>query len=225
MKFGTLSLAALCVVGLVGCANQPTSQWYPQSQQMQVSAAQHWELIAADAVEQTRLAVSGKAFAQGKPLYVTENTGTHFDRAFRNYMITGLVNAGLPVTPSKEGAIEISYETQVIRHGSSFDPSAFGYRPGMATAGVSSFWILRNASTTALAAGTIAGAAAFDLYKAKEPTGVELLLTTSIVYADRYRMRNTDAYYLERTDAYLFEPCRKKSLNGCRPSLIDIMAD
>jgi hypothetical protein len=223
MKFGTLTLAALFVTGLAGCANQPASQWYPQSQQMQVSAAQHWGLIAADAVEQTRRAISGQAFAAGKPLYVADNTGTHFDRAFRNYMITGLVNAGLPVTPSREGAIEISYETQVIRHGSSIDPSAFGYRPGMATAGVAGFWVLRNASTAGLAAGTIAGAAALDYYNAKKPAGVELLLTTSIVYDDRYRMRNTDAYYLERTDAYLFEPCRKKSLNGCRPALIDIM--
>ncbi len=204
---------------LAGCANQPIGERYPMTEQKKVEAVQHWGAIAADAVEQTRLALSGRDFAKDKPLYVMESSGTHFDRAFRNYMITSLVNAGLQVSTEKQGAIEISYETQVVRHGASFDPALFGYKPGMATVGTAGFWILRNASTTGIAVGTLAGAAGYDVYKATEPTGVELLITTSIVHASRYVMRNTDAYYIERADAYLFEPCRSRSINGCRPKL------
>lgn len=210
-------LMVIALALLAGCANQPIGERYPMSEQKKVEAVQHWGAIAADAVEQTRLALSGRDFAKGKPLYVMENADTQFDRAFRNYMITSLVNSGLQVSTEKQGAIEISYETQVVRHGDSFDPSAFGYKPGMATAGTAGFWILRNASTTGIAVGTLAAAVGYDAYKATEPTGVELLITTSIVNANRYVMRNTDAYYIEKADAYLFEPCRSKSVKGCRP--------
>ncbi|CAG0955191.1 hypothetical protein MTYP_00418 [Methylophilaceae bacterium] len=202
---------------LAGCANQPTPQWYPDSPQKQVNAAQHWGLIAADAVEQTRQIVNAQSFARDRPLYVTENSATQFDSAFRNYMISALVKAGMPVSTVREGAIEITYETQVIRHGASFDPRQLGYKPGMATAGAAAFWVLREATSTALVAGTVAGAAGYDVYKARESTGVELLLTTSIVHANHYIMHNTDSYYIEKADAYLFEPCRSKSARGCRP--------
>ncbi len=222
--FNFLTILVLATL-LSACANQPTAQWYPQSQQQKINAAQHWGLIAADAVEQTKIAVSGQGFAKDKPLYVTNNQGTHFDRAFRNYMITGLVNAGLPVSPGKDGAIEVTYESQVIRHGASFDPSLFGYKPGMAAGGVAGFWILRDlarsSSSLGIAAASVAGAAGYDAYKATEPTGVELLLTTSIIQNNQYIMRNTDAYYIEKADAYLFEPCKSRSARGCRPKTMN----
>lgn len=214
MKFASIVILAAL---LGACSNQPVGKWQERSQQMKLNAVQHWGLIAEDAVEQTRLAVSSQESIKNRPLYVTDNRGTHFDRAFRNYMITGLVNAGMIVSDKKEGAVEISYESQVVRHGASFDPSVFGYKPGMATAGVAGFWVLRNASTSGLAAGTLAAAAGYDAFKVTEPTGVELLLTTSIVSQNQYLMRNTDAYYIEKADAYLFEPCKSRSATGCRP--------
>lgn len=214
MKFASIAILAAL---LGACSNQPVGKWQERSQQMKLNAVQHWGLIAKDAVEQTRLAVSSQESIKNRPLYVTDNRGTHFDRAFRNYMITGLVNAGMIVSDKKEGAVEISYESQVVRHGASFDPSLFGYKPGMATAGVAGFWVLRNASTSGLAAGTLAAAAGYDAFKVTEPTGVELLLTTSIVSQNQYLMRNTDAYYIEKADAYLFEPCKSRSATGCRP--------
>jgi hypothetical protein len=214
MKFASIAILAAL---LGACSNQPVGKWQERSQQMKLNAVQHWGLIAADAVEQTKMAVSSQENIKNRPLFVTDNRGTHFDRAFRNYMITGLVNAGLAVSDRKEGAVEISYESQVIRHGASFDPSVFGYKPGIATGGVAGFWVLRNASTTGIAAGTLAAAAGYDFYKVTEPTGVELLLTTSIVSENQYVMRNTDAYYIEKADAYLFEPCKSRSATGCRP--------
>lgn len=217
-------VTAIFLAALVSaCANQPTAQWYQHSQQKKVNAAQHWGLIAADVVEQTKVAVNEQDLGKDKPLYVTDNTGSHFDRAFRNYMITGLVNAGLTVSPNRDGAIEITYESQVIRHGESFDPSLFGYKPGMAATGVAGFWVLRDlarsSSSLGIAAATIAGTAGYDVYKATEPTGVELLLTTSIIQNNQYVMRNTDAYYIEKADAYLFEPCKSRSTRGCRPKI------
>lgn len=216
MKSKVCVAVAMAVLA-AGCATSvPTARNFPPVEQKKSMSVQHWGMIAADAVERTRDAMAQQGIAKERPLYVAEKTGTEFDRAFRNYMITGLVNAGLPVSARKEDAVEILYETQVIRHASAFDPASAGYKPGTATAGVAGFWVLRDAFRTwpsgSLAGAAIGGAAAFDTYKAFNPgeTGVELLVTTSILQSDRYVMRNTDAYYLEKGDAYLFEECDGK---------------
>jgi len=215
MKFASIAILAAL---LTACANQPAGSWYPISEQKKVSAVHHWGLIADDVVEQTEFLLNRSENLMNKPFHVAESSNSHFDRGFRNYMISNLVNRGVNVTASKEGAIEISYETQVVRHGASFDPGVFGYKPGMATGGVTAFWVLREASRSISPAGSAAIAAAgIDTYKALESTGVELLLTTSIVQDGHYVMRNTDAYYIEKADAYLFEPCKSRSATGCRP--------
>lgn len=176
-------------------------------------------MIAVDAIEQTKLSLAKQAFTKDKTLYVTDNTTTDFSRAFRKYMIAGLLDAGFVVSAKKEGAIEVSYEAQVIRHASSFDPQAYGYKPGMATAGVTGFWVLRDALRTwSLGIASVATAGAYDIYKAKNPgeTGVELLISTSIIHNDKYVMLNADAYYIEKDEAWLFEGCKGKNRRQCR---------
>lgn len=215
MKFASIAILAAL---LGACSNQPVGIWYPISEQKKVSAVHQWGLIAADAAEQTQSLINRSDGLIKKPFYVAESSNSHFERGFRNYMISSLVNRGVNVATSKEGAIEVSYETQVVRHGASFDPSVFGYKPGMATGGVTAFWVLREASRSISPVGSAAIAAAgIDTYEALKPTGVELLLTTSIIQEGRYVLRNTDAYYIEKADAYLFEPCKSRSATGCRP--------
>lgn len=212
-------IALVCLVCIsTGCTNQPWVEPHPTTMQQKISAAQQWGLIAEDVTARTKSTLLKADYLDEKtPLYVAESTNAHFDRGFRNYLITSLVNTGFNVVAHKEGGIEIQYESQVIRHGASFDPKVMGYKPGALTAGVTSFWVLRDAGTIGLAAGTIAGAAGLDFYNSRKPTNVELLLTTSILQGNRYLMRNTDAYYIENADIYLFEPCRTKSVRGCRP--------
>lgn len=212
-----LSLAWV-VSGCVG--NMPTAQNYASSQQKIAVAAQHWGMIAGDAVEQTKIALHQHLSGGEKAVFVADNSRSEFGKAFRNYMIAGLVNSGVPVSDKKEGAIEITYETQVIRHnprGAAFDPRSNGYRPGMLAGGTTGYWVLRNASLGWIAATTSALAGGYDVYRQghPEPTGVELLLTISIVQNSRYLMRNTDAYYVEDVDVTLFDPCKGKSRRNC----------
>ena len=224
MKLKHRIVLLLTMMLIAGCATSiPQAENFPLSKQKKAMAAQHWGMIASDAVMQTREALAGKEFAREKPLYVMQKTdATDFDRAFRNYMITELVNAGMPVSTKKDGAVEIAYETQVIRHPEPFDPLMAGYKPGMATAAVSGLWILRNAvtrwSSSSAAAGTIGMAAGYDAWRASNPgeTAVEVLLTTSIVHEDRYVMRITDAYYIEQGAAMLYEACKGRSRRHCR---------
>jgi hypothetical protein len=219
--FGLLLIA----MGLftVGCATSiPQAENFSQTKQKKVMAAQHWGMIAADAVEQTRLALNKQSHTKDKPVYVADNATTEFNRAFRKYMIAGLIDAGFVVLAKKEGAIEIGYETQVLRHAASFNPLDFGYKPGVATAGVAGFWVLRDAlksfSFSSAGVGTLAAAGAYDVYKAQNPgeTGVELLISTSIIHDNRYVMLNADAYYIEKEETLLFEECKGKSRRRCR---------
>lgn len=208
---------------LTGCATSiPQAKNFPQTTQKKAMATQHWGMIAVDAVEQTKLSLAKQAFTKDKTLYVTDSTTTDFSRAFRKYMIAGLLDAGFVVSAKKEGAVEVGYEAQVIRHASSFDPQAYGYKPGIATAGVTGFWVLRDALRTwshdALGIASVASAGAYDIYKSKNPgeTGVELLISTSIIHNDKYVMLNADAYYIEKDEAWLFEGCKGKNRRQCR---------
>jgi hypothetical protein len=216
-------LGIISALLITGCATAiPQAENFPPTQQKKAMAAQHWGMIAADAVEQTKAALNKNSYFKDKPVYVADNTTTEFSRAFRKYMIAGLIDAGFMVLAKKEGAIEIGYEAQVIRHASSFEPSKFGYKPGWATAGVAGFWVLRDAlksfSFSSAGVGTLAAAGAYDVYKAQNPgeTGVELLISTSIIHDNRYMMLNADAYYIEKEESLLFEECKGKSRFRCR---------
>ncbi|MDP2152692.1 MAG: hypothetical protein Q8J66_03415 [Methylotenera sp.] len=222
MKLAGLFLIVSSVF-LTACAtNIPQAKNFEPTSQKKAMAAQHWGMIATDAVERTKLALAKQATLNGSPLYVSDNSSTDFGRAFRKYMIAGLIDAGYTVSATKQGAIEVGYEAQVIRHASSFEPSFFGYKPGMATGGVVGFWVLRDAlkywSTTNLGLGSVVAAASYDGYRAVNPgeTGVELLVSTSIIHNNRYVMLNADAYYIEKDEAWLFEGCKGKSRRICR---------
>lgn len=207
----SIALLSACVT------NKPQAENFPESEQKKLMAAQHWNLVSKDAVEQTRIVLANKGFAQDTPLYIMPNTKTVFNYAFRKYLIANFVKDGAVVSTKKEGALEIEFDTQVIKHNDKLNPEKHGY----ATAGVAGFWVLRDViehlnPLNALA--TIGAASAYDLNKAKNPgeTNVELLLTTSITHQDLYVMLNADAYYIEHAESKLFEPCRGRNRHYCK---------
>lgn len=214
-------LIVLLFGGLVACStNIPKAENFEQTKQRKMMSAQHWNALARDAVTQTRWTLNQKGFSYDTPIYITENTNTVFDYAFRKYLIANFVEDGVMVSTKKGGAIEVNYDTQIIKHAGAFNPSKFGYKPGAASATVGGLWVLRdvlNGGGSALFS-SLALAGAYDGYKATNPgeTGVELMLTTSIVYEDIYVMHNTDAYYIEQGEAWLFEPCKGRNKRYCK---------
>jgi len=214
-------ILVLILSGALGCATSiPQAENFEQSKQKKMMSAQHWNALAKDAVERTRWILSEKGFSYDTPIYITENHTTVFDHAFRKYMIANFVEAGNLVSTKKTDAIEINYDTQVIKHADAFDPKVLGYKPGAGSALVSGLWVLRDVLTGASSQvfSSLALAGAYDGYKAYNPgeTGVELMLTTSIVYEDIYVMHNTDAYYIENGEAWLFEPCKGRNRKYCK---------
>lgn len=217
MKLLPILLLAL----LSACATSiPKAENAIANPQTKLMAAQHWGAVAKDAVERTRWALSQKGFSPNVPLYISENNNTVFDHAFRKYLISHFIQAGSIVATSSTNALEVKFESQVIKHAQAFKPFEHGYKPGVLTAGVASFWILRDvfsgSGTAALSSLALAGGV--DTYNATNPseTGVEVLLTTSITHNDRFVMLNADAYYIENEESRLFEPCKGRNRKLCR---------
>lgn len=215
-----LILIALLTQTVACTTNIPKSERFEQSTQRKMMSAQHWNAVAKDAVERTRWILSTKGFTPDTPIYIAYNNRTVFDHAFRKYMIANFVKAGSAVSTIQNGAIEIKYDTQVIKHAGAFDPEKLGYKPGTGTAAAGSFWTLRNilnGSTSAVSGAFMLGGS-YDIYKAYNlgETGVELLLTTSIIDKNIYVMHNTDAYYIEHGEAWLFEPCKGRNRRYCK---------
>lgn len=212
MNFSTKIGASVLVVLLSGCgtAQVPHTQNHPVSYQKVARATSHWDILADDVAAQTVAAIGTQ-----KTIYVTAPTeATDFNRAFHNFLITRMVNKGIPVSNQKVGAIEVQYETQVVRHNS----ERRAYKPGTITMLAAGLMVAYNvpnwthsADKAAAFLGAAAGADAAVSTDAGSPTKTELVVTTSAIEGGRYLLRKTDIYYLEPEDTSLFMHIERQS--------------
>lgn len=193
---------------LVGCASSPipVSANFPITVEPKVRSAGHWGLLSNDVVKQT-LDSLGKLGVSGN-LYVALPTNpTEFDKAFQQFLITDLVKSGRVVQQYPDRALEVSYQTQIVRHNSP-RPNFLPGRFTMITAGLYAAYGLGLAPVGDKMAGGLALAAGAD-YIASEssggPTATELILTTTIAQGGRYLVRKTDIYYVEEEDTTLLQ--------------------
>jgi len=205
MAFRMVVLLALLVS--VGCAARvPVATNHPLTTQKKAKAAHHWDVLADDIAGQTQAATRAPGSAlRDRPLYVQPRGNSPFDAAFRNFLITRLVNRGLPVSSEAQGAVAVSYEVQLLRH----DSSRYTHLPGTLTSLAVGVWVIRDIAASAAAALPttlgLTGLADYALGQyAGEATHTELIVTTSILDNARYALRKTDIYYLEDPDTELF---------------------
>lgn len=193
---------------LVGCASSPipVSANFPLTVEPKVRSAGHWGLLSNDVVKQT-LDSLGKLGVNGNLYVALPPYPTAFDRAFQQFLITDLVKSGRVVQQSPDQALEVSYQTQVVRHNSPrphFVPGRFT----MITAGLYAAYGLGYNPVGDKMAGGLALAAGADYIASEDsggPTATELILTTTIASGGRYLVRKTDIYYVEEADTTLLQ--------------------
>lgn len=211
--FIKLALASGAVAILSACTHSPipVAENFPLTTQKKVRSAGHWEILSRDVVQQTTQRLSAAGVAKEADLFVVlPEKPTVFDRAFNDFLITELVNAGYSVTTERtSNAVNVSYKTQLVRHNSERPH----FVPGAATALTTGLFVAHglgaNASTGAAMAGVLGFAALADLGAGQYtggPTAHELVLTTTVERQKRFLVRNTDVYYIENLDASLFTP-------------------
>lgn len=215
MRLRLIILLAALFLG--ACASQlPIPANYPITTQKKARAAHHWDVLADDVAVQTQIAAYGKeSVLKGKPLHIREpKEATAFNRVFRNFLITRMVNRGMQVTDNPEaGAVEVTYETQLVRHGS----NRYTHIPGTLTALTAGLWVIHDMVDAGVSAapGTLGLAAAMDWglgHYAGGATHTELIVTTSIVMDNQYRFRKNDIYYIEEADTDLFVEALERPL-------------
>lgn len=195
---------------LTGCAATapiPLAENFKLTVQPKVRSAGHWELLSHDVVAQTMGTLVQAGVAPQAQLHVAlpANPST-FDRAFREFLITKLVQGGAPVFQSAGQRLQVTYDTQVVRHNSErphFIPGRFT----MLAAGLMAAYGLRDVHLDAQLLAGLGLAGAMDYAASVDsggPTHTELILTTTVTRDGQYVARKTDVYYLQNADTPLF---------------------
>ena len=205
--------ALLCFPLVAGCsqlAGMPSAEPFPDASLRKAKSAEHWNVIAGDVASQTA-GLRNRPELQGKPLYVSPSgDNSDFSRGFQSMLISKLVNGGMNVATRPEGALQVTYEAQVVRHLA----GQGDYQPGTVAALAGGILVAReiaigSASSTAKAVGVTAVIAGADLLaahaKLHSATNTEVIITTSLIDNNKYLMRKTDVYYVEDAEGVMFE--------------------
>jgi len=154
--------------------------------------------------------------APGTQLYVALPANpSSFDLAFRDFLITKLVQSGAPVQQMPGQTLDVTYHTQLVRHNSErphFIPGQFT----MIAAGLMAAYGLRHEHLDAQLLATLGLTAAADYgasVNSGGPTNTEMILTTTVTRGGQYIARKTDVYYLENADTPLFMRPSYKNVN------------
>lgn len=124
MTFKLLKPAVLCcvVTALTGCAFSPVPlvENLPTTSQQKLRAAGHWSQVSQEVVDQTAatLLKSGATLESTVHIPLPANA-SDFDRAFHQFLITGLVQKGWHVLVPANNinpVLTLNYQTQVVRH-------------------------------------------------------------------------------------------------------------
>lgn len=204
---------------LTGCAATapiPLAENFELTVQPKVRSAGHWELVSSDVVAQTLATLDKVGVAPGTQLHVALPANpSSFDLAFRDFLITKLVQSGAPVQQMPGQALDVTYHTQLVRHNSErphFIPGQFT----MIAAGLMAAYGLRHEHLDAQLLATLGLTAAADYgasVNSGGPTNTEMILTTTVTRGGQYIARKTDVYYLENADTPLFMRPSYKNVN------------
>lgn len=204
----TAVLGACLALTACGSAPIPVAGNFDYTVQKKVRSAGHWDLLATDVVAQTLATLGKTGVDRNVAVHVNlSQQASAFDKGFREFLITKLVQSGVNVQErSAQADLQLTYSTQVVRHQSDrphFIPGQFTILAG----GLMAAYGLRNAhlDTKLLATLGLTGAADFaNSINSGGPTHTEVILTTSVSRNGQYLARKTDVYYLEDVDAPLF---------------------
>ena len=215
----SLAVLAGAVATLVGCATRapiPLAENFELTVQPKVRSAGHWELVSRDVVAQTLATLDKAGVAPGSQLHVALPANpSSFDLAFRDFLITKLVQSGAPVQQMPGQTLDVTYHAQLVRHNSErphFIPGQFT----MLAAGLMAAYGLRHEHIDAQMLGALGLTAAADYgasINSGGPTNTEMILTTTVARGGQYIARKTDVYYLENADTPLFMRPSYKSVN------------
>ena len=226
MRISIFLMLLACTIQ--GCARIPEPIDYQHSVQRKMQAAYHWEILAKDVATRINNELVKREYFD-TPLYVKPTCGDEdtpcsqqetspFNEAFRDLLITDLVNAGIPTkrTPDEKSLI-VNYKVQIVRH------NATRFRtlqPGLITSLTAAVLVLRNAPEDLL---ILAGSGLVDYANQNLVANGkhEVIITTSVTQNGTYLYRGSDIYYINDSDYTHYmeigQPARTITLTAPEP--------
>lgn len=156
----------------------PVPTGFPMSTQATMQAVHHWEVLAEDVARRVHEALERRILERQFPVYVAPSGTTPFAKSFHALLVSRLVERGIPVSSSLAEAMILSFDIEVIRHGSRAARAARG------------------------ASGDLAAGEETPAPSAKIPahSRMEVLITSSLVFGERFVMRNSSIYSINDVD-------------------------
>ena len=200
-KYILTILLLLVPTFLISCTSQiPIATNYPYSEQQKMQAPHHWDVLAAEVVNQLN---QSRKVSDSMPIFVvpkfnlpTKEDSTFwtatkplaeadesdrlatipFKRAYQNYLITQLVNAGYNVVNDIQTAeLIMTFDIQLVKHNN---------RP------------VRSPNIISKIGRVFAGAAD-GAYIGIEASPYEVVITTSVKKGGTYLISHTGTYYID----------------------------
>ncbi len=202
-----IAMLACGVFLLAGCTPMPKPQTWPLSYQKKAMAAHHWSLIADDVAMQVSDYLVGEgAEVIGDGAVYVDPVNTVFGEAFRDLLITKLVQSKVNVATEAENALTISFKAQTIRHkGPRYWDRYARSNPGVFTAIGTLLRVSRNIHARSMIIPTAVALDAWDGMYTTLPQR-EIIVTTSIAKDGQYVLRRSDLYYISDADRDHYEP-------------------
>ena len=209
------TVAAMGALGIVAACSQapfPMPNEIDEVNQGPMSGGDHWRVLADHTVMKVFGCLEGLTYwnedtvthepycrqdvdrIRYTPIYIEQTeSGTPFGEAFNRNLTTALVERGLELSLTRDGALALDTRVQVVERSRAVPLHAW---PGGYT--------ILGAGVAALAfgsAGLIASGAALDAYASGEGYGGgQVLITTMLFDGSRVVMSKTAAYYIEDVD-------------------------
>lgn len=216
MRSGYAMLIPITVV-IVGCASPaPVPVNFALTHQKVARTAHHWDVVADDVVSETLRAITEKPQLQGRGVYISHTKNTAFNVAFREFMITHMVNQGADVSVCKSDMrtgrggftpeapdVEVNYDIQFVKHGGQLPK----YQPPRWTVLAAGVAVARDAFLAGDETTATIGGIAFGEWWAghyANPPQAEIIVTTTIAENNRFVSRKSDIYYVPEADSKLF---------------------
>jgi hypothetical protein len=195
-----ISLLAACSTTVVSpggsslvTAQAPLPSGYLLSTQPTMQAMSHWDSLAAKVAENCAKAIDHFAPDGGLRVYVAAAGATPFAKAYRESLLTRLVDYGVPVSFSPEGAATLETGTQVVTHQRVLAQTPAGRRnviePGFVQG--------KDAQGMYLPVPVVAEeSGAFN----KPTSNTEIQVNSALIFQGAYLYRDSSIFYVNAQD-------------------------
>lgn len=175
-------------------AQAPISSGYPLSTQFKMQAMAHWDLLADKVAKNCGAALDHFSGQDAIRVYVAPLGTTPFAKAYREALLTRLVDYGVPVSFEPAGAAVLEVSLDLVTHRRTLDTTPLGRRRALDPG-------FRQAKNSAGLYEDIPLVSEESGYFDPPPPNSEVQINSALVYGDTYLYRDSSIFYVSSSDS------------------------